>query len=45
MSVRVTIQDETLKINIKDKASTDDVLSEHLRHWGTEDDVPEGPSA
>ena len=46
MSVRATIQDETSKIHkyIKDKAPTDDVLSECLRQWGTEDEVLEVPS-
>ena len=45
--MRATIQDETSKIHkyIKDKAPTDDVLSECLRQWGTEDEeVQEEPS-
>ena len=46
VSVRATIQDETSKIHkyIKEKAPTDDVLSECLRQWGTEDEVQEEPS-
>uniref|UniRef100_A0A3B5PPD0 Reverse transcriptase domain-containing protein n=1 Tax=Xiphophorus maculatus TaxID=8083 RepID=A0A3B5PPD0_XIPMA len=46
VSVRTTVQDETTKIHkyIRDKASTDNVLSEYLRQQGTEVEVPEIPS-
>ncbi|XP_055368940.1 uncharacterized protein LOC129604854 [Betta splendens] len=47
VSVRATIRDETCKIHkyIKEKAPTDDVLSECLRQWRTEDEMlEEGPS-
>lgn len=46
MSIRATIQDETSKLHeyIKDKVSTDDILSECLRQWQDEEVLEDEPS-
>ncbi|KAM9816571.1 carbohydrate sulfotransferase 6 isoform X4 [Syngnathus typhle] len=46
LSVRATVRDERAKVHeyIKEKARTDDVLSECLRQWQTEEEWLETPS-